>query len=353
MSTRPRFRSALVRWRITDSHGAGIVGRTLLAVLFVVAMLALSGALTERWVYTLTTLTMAALWASCLNIVVGYTGELNLSFGAFLAVGAYIGALGTGRWEIPGALLVLIVLVVALTASFLLSLVVFRAKGLHFALITAGLSLVCYNVLTTWTDVTGGYAGISTGGPITSGALPRPLELGPIVLQSSRDYLMATAVFLAVVVWLVSALLRTREGAGWIAVREDDMLAASVGIKVKNRKRVAFVLCSTLAALSGVLYAHWVGYLTPGMFSFAHASFDPVAMVIIGGSGTVAGPIVGAVVVSGLPELFRGVQSFSVLIYGLILLLVLMTSSGGVMGIVRTASRRARAVFASRKEGVE
>jgi len=343
------LRRPAARLRLTDAHGLGIVGRTLLAVAAFAAVAGLSLLLTERWNYTLTSIATAALWAVCLNIVVGYTGQLNLSLGAFLALGAYIGTLATGTWGWPGIAVLLVVIAAAIAISFLLSLVMFRARGLHFALLTAGLSLVTANVLVTWTDVTGGSAGISTGGPITAGGLPKPLEIGPIVLSETRDYLLGTVFLVCFVLWLTTLLLRRREGAGWIAVREDEWLAASVGIKVANRKRVAFILCSTLAAVAGVLYAHWIGYMTPGMFGFANASFDPLAMVVLGGAGTVAGPLVGAVVVAGLPELFRGFEDVSILVYGLALLAVIMASPRGVTGVAEWIRDRVGGRLARRR----
>lgn len=339
----------LRRLRITDPHGLGVTGRTALLVI-VIALTWLAGQLlTERWAYTLTSIATAALWATCLNIVVGYTGQLNLSLGAFLALGAYIGTLATGSWGWSGLAILLAVAAIAGASSFVLSLVVFRARGLHFALLTAGLSLITANVLVTWTDVTGGSAGLSTGGPITGGGLPKPLAIGPFVLDATRDYLLGTVVLLCIVMWVTALLLRRREGAGWVAVREDEWLSASVGIRVKNRKRVAFILCSTFAALGGVIYAHWIGYITPGMFSFTEASFDPLAMVVIGGGGTAIGPILGSLVVAGLPEMFRGLEKISILIYGIVLLGVVMASPRGVVGIAEVLRAKSTALFRSRR----
>lgn len=340
------------RISLSDAHGLGMVGRTLVALGAFGLVALVSSFASERWTYTLTSLATAVLWAVCLNIVVGYTGQLNLSLGAFLALGAYLSTLGTGSWGWPGIVSILVVIVVAAGVSYLLGLVMFRARGLHFALLTAGISLVTANVLVTWTDVTGGAAGISTGGPVTSGGLPKPLTVGPIVLEDTRHYLLATVFLICLVLWVTTFLMRRREGAGWVAVREDELLAASVGVRVTDRKRVAFVLCSTFAAVSGVVYAHWIGYITPGMFSFVEASFDPLAMVVIGGAGTVAGPVLGALLVAGLPELFRGIEQISILIYGVVLLVVVMAAPGGLMGLLRSlsATLRRRAV---RKDGAD
>lgn len=332
---------------VRDIHGLALPMRTFLAVAVVVAAWALTTVMPEGLAFTVTIIATATVWASCLNIVVGFTGQLNLSLGAFLALGAYLGTLATGYWGIPGPMMVVGVVAVGAALAALLSLVVFRAKGLQFALLTAGLSLVTYSVLITWSDVTGGSAGLSTGGPITTGGIPKPLDLGFVSLSTTKEYLVATVALLCFILWLTTLLLRTREGAGWIAVREDETLSASLGIRVRNRKRVAFILCSTFATLAGILYAHWVGYITPTAFSFTSASFDPLAMVVIGGTGTVAGPILGAVVVSGLPRLVRDLQDYSILIYGLVLLIVVIAAPKGLLGLVKSGWSQVKAFAAS------
>ena len=335
--------------RFRDQRGLSLAARAVVSVLIISGAVALAPAISEKSLYTLTIVAMAAIWATCLNLSVGFTGQLNLSLGAFIALGAYIGGLGTGQWGWNG----LTVIAVALTSAFLLSalasLVIFRAKGLQFALLTAGFSLIVYNVLVSWTPVTGGSTGISTGGSFTTGALPRPFDLGLISIDGTRPYFIAIMVFLTGVVLLSTILIRTTEGKGWLAVREDEALSASVGIRVMNRKRSAFILSSVLAALSGVLYAHWLGYITPDFFTFNQTSFNPLAMVVIGGAGTIAGPLLGALVVAGLPEVIRGLADYSVLIYGLALLIVLMTSPGGLMAIGRTGVQRLRSLQKGRR----
>jgi branched-chain amino acid transport system permease protein len=337
--------------RFRDDHGLALWARLVVAVAALGAVwLASTTFMTNSAVFTLTSIATAALWASTLNIVVGFTGQLNLSLGAFISLGAYIGVLGTGFWGWSGITVLLVVIVSSLLIALLLSLVMFRARGLHFALLTAGLSLVTYNVLLSWNDVTGGAAGISTGGPVTEALPPRPLVIGFIELSKTQHYLMATVGLLVGVIFVLTILLRRREGKGWLAVKEDETLAASVGIRVTNRKRVAFLLCSTIAAVAGTIYAHWIAFISPSSFSFIHATFDPLAMVIIGGAGTLIGPLVGALVIVGLPELVGELHDFSILIYGLALLIVAMASPGGLTQIIRDGAQRLRTTVNKRKD---
>ncbi|MDT0202720.1 branched-chain amino acid ABC transporter permease [Nocardioides sp. AE5] len=327
-------------WR--DKFGLRLWVRLVIAALVVVATISLSGGLNSHDTYLYGTLAAWALIASSLNLVVGYAGQLNLSSGAFLALGAYIGVLGTGRYDWPGWKSLLIAGLIALAFSLLLGLVIFRARGLHFALITAGISIIGYNVALLWKEKTGGAAGISSAGPIEEGGIARPFVLGPIELSQEVHYLRAMVVVLVVMLLATSVLVRRKLGLSWQATRDDEVLAASVGVRVARSKRTAFAASSVLISLVGVLYGHWLGFITPGSFDFATAAFEPLAMVIIGGAGTLLGPMVGALVVVGFPELFNGLKDYSTLVYAALLLLVVMVAPKGVVGVVESTWRRVR-----------
>ncbi len=327
-------------WR--DKFGLRLWVRLAIAVLVVLVTVALSGGLDSHDTYLFGTLAAWALIASSLNLVVGYAGQLNLSSGAFLALGAYVGVLGTGRYDWPGWKSLLIAGLIALGLSLLLGLVIFRARGLHFALMTAGISIIGYNVALLWKEKTGGAAGISSAGPIEEGGIARPFVIGPIELSEETHYLRAMVVVLVVMLLITSVLIRRKLGLSWQATRDDEVLAASVGVRVARSKRSAFVTSSVLISLVGVLYGHWLGFITPGSFDFSTAAFEPLAMVIIGGAGTLLGPVVGALVVVGFPELFNGLKDYSTLVYAALLLLVVMVAPKGVVGVVESGWRRMR-----------
>lgn len=329
----------------TARRGLPLWLRVLLAAAVPVAGALLAPELRNSTVHLVTEICIWACVAVSLHLVVGYAGQLSLASGAFLALGAYTGARATGFWGWPGLLTIAVVIVVSAVLATAIALVIFRARGLHFALLTAGISLVAYNVLINWSSATGGAGGMSTGGPLAEGGLPGALTLGPIEIRSADDFLVAVVTFLAVILLGVSVLMRRRTGESWKAIREDDVLAASVGVDVVRQKQVVFVLSSVLIALVGVIYAHWIGFVSPESFTFAQASFEPVAMIVIGGLGSLAGPVVGAVIVVGLPEYLRDAERFAVLIYGLLLLSVVMIAPRGVVGLLRSgASALVRAV---------
>lgn len=326
------------RRRTAPRRGLPLWARLLLTVAVPVVAAFAAPEMRNSTVHLITEISLWACVAVCLHLVVGFAGQLSLASGAFLALGAYIGARATGFWGWPGLLTIAVVVVVSAALSTAVALVIFRARGLHFALLTAGISLVAYGVLINWSSVTGGAGGMSTGGPLADGGLPGALTLGPVEIRSADDYLVAMLSLLVLLLLGVSVLMRRRTGESWKAVREDDVLAASIGVDVVRQKQVAFVLSSVLISLVGVFYAHWVGFVSPESFTFAQASFEPVAMIVIGGLGTMAGPVIGAVIVVGLPEFLRDAERYSVLIYGLLLLFVVMVAPRGVVGLLRSGA---------------
>ncbi|PRZ40863.1 amino acid/amide ABC transporter membrane protein 2 (HAAT family) [Antricoccus suffuscus] len=331
--------SSARRSLIWDDFGLRMRWRLLIALVCSALTIAVGAQSSSHEIYLITVIVMWALVAACLNIVFGLAGQLALGQGAFLALGAYIGVIGTGRFDWSGWVSLAVAGTAAAIITLLLGMVIFRARGLYFALLTTGLALVAYEVAEVWTSVTGGTAGVSTSGPIALGGAAKPFRLWPFTIDEDQSYLVLGTVVLALVLLATTVILRRKTGASWLAIREDETLAASVGIGVAKGKRIAFVLASVLVALVGVIYGHWLGYVLPENFSFATASFGPLAMVVIGGSGSIAGPVIGAVVVAGLPEMFRGLQSLSTLAYGALLLFVMLLMPSGIGGLFKQGWR--------------
>ena len=335
-------------WAGRFRRGSPLWLRVLLAIAIPVVALLVAPELKNSSLHLYTEIGIWAAVAVSLHLVLGFAGQLSLASGAFLTLGAYIGARATGFWHWPGLLTLAVTAVAALVLALGISVVIFRARGLHFALLTAGISLVTYGVIVNWQSVTGGSGGMSTGGPLSEGGAPGPLTLGPIEIDTAEQYFVAQAVLLSVLLLGVSILMRRKTGESWKAIREDDVLAASVGVNVPREKQIAFVLSSVLIALIGVFHAHWVGFVSPESYSFAKASFEPVAMIMIGGIGTILGPVIGAVVV-GLPEALREADEYSVLIYGVLLLLVVLLAPRGFMGLVKSGLSALRGLTSRRR----
>jgi branched-chain amino acid transport system permease protein len=286
---------------------------------FVAAILVIAAAPfilgTPYWRGILVLCAMNVLLALSLNLVIGYTGQLNLGQSAFFGIGAYVSTIliKTYGWNFW-----LAALAAVLAAGLLgLALAAFaaRLRGHYLAIASLGFAVITYQVLLNWEDVTEGVRGFY-------GILP------PVSSTTGLFYLVGG---IALVVYvLLDNLVRSPIGDTLRAIREDEVSAASLGINRALWKAFSFGLGAAIAGLAGVFYPGFVGTLVPDAFGIVE-SFTMMAMVIVGGMGTMIGPVIGAVVLTFLPELLRGFGELRLMIYGLALTLVVLFMPGGIV----------------------
>jgi branched-chain amino acid transport system permease protein len=270
---------------------------------------------TPYWRGILVLCAMNVLLALSLNLVLGYTGQLNLGQSAFFAIGAYVSTIlikshGWNFW--------LAALVAVGSAGLLgLALAAFavRLRGHYLAIASLGFAVITYQVLLNWENVTQGVRGIY-------GIMP------PVANLAALFYLVAGIAVL--VYFLLDNLVRSPVGETLRAIREDEVSAASLGVNSAIWKAFAFGLGAAIAGLAGVFYPGFVGTLVPDAFNIVE-SFTMLAMVIVGGMGTMIGPVIGAIVLTFLPELLRGFGELRLMIYGLALTLVVLFMPGGIV----------------------
>jgi branched-chain amino acid transport system permease protein len=287
-------------------------------LIWIVAVLVIVAAVpwlltTGYWRGILVLCAMNVLLALSLNLVMGYTGQLNLGQSAFFAIGAYVSTIliKTYGWNFWLAALV------AVAAAGLLGLALaafaVRLRGHYLAIASLGFAVITYQVLINWESVTQGVRGIY-------GILP------PVPNTVALFYLVAG---IAVAVYLLlDNLVRSPVGDTLRAIREDEISAASLGVNGAVWKAFAFGLGAAIAGLAGVFYPGFVGTLVPDAFGIIE-SFTMMAMVIVGGMGTMIGPVIGAIVLTFLPELLRGFGELRLMIYGIALTLVVLFMPGG------------------------
>jgi branched-chain amino acid transport system permease protein len=262
---------------------------------------------------------MNVLLALSLNLVIGYTGQLNLGQSAFFAIGAYVSTIlikdhGWNFW-LAGCVAVISAGVVGLVlAAFAV-----RLRGHYLAIASLGFAVITYQVLVNWENVTQGVRGIY-------GILP------PVSGSVNLFYLVSA---IALVIYLLmDNLLRSPVGETLRAIREDEVSAASLGVNAALWKAFAFGVGAAIAGLAGLFYPGFVGTLVPDAFNIVE-SFTMMAMVIVGGMGTMIGPVIGAVLLTFLPELLRGFGEMRLMIYGLALMLVVLFMPGGIVQLVK------------------
>jgi len=272
-----------------------------------------------------------------LNIIVGYAGLLNLGYAAFFGIGAYTYAGLNLAWHIPfWAALPVAVLVTALF-GFLVGLPVLRVKGDYLAIVTLGFGEIVRIVFNNLDPITGGPNGLLGIDPPTiwypvfeNGFAWRELDFG----VSSMPYYYLVFGFVVLVAYFSSRLDQSRIGRAWIAVREDETAAGCMGIPIPKVKLLAFAVGSSIAGIAGSIFAAKQGTITPDSFDFI-LSVMILAMVVLGGMGSVPGVILGGLVLSILPELLREFSIYRMLIFGLVMILMMIFRPQGFLGNVR------------------
>jgi branched-chain amino acid transport system permease protein len=270
---------------------------------------------TPYWRGILVLCAMNVLLALSLNLVMGYTGQLNLGQSAFFGIGAYVSTILIKTYGWNFWLAALVAVAAAGLVGVALAAFAVRLRGHYLAIASLGFAVITYQVLLNWESVTEGVRGIY-------GILP------PVSNTVGLFYLVAGIAFL--IYALLDNLVRSPVGDTLRAIREDEISAASLGVNSAVWKAFAFGLGAAIAGLAGVFYPGFVGTLVPDAFGIIE-SFTMLAMVIVGGMGTMVGPVIGAIVLTFLPELLRGFGELRLMIYGLALTLVVLFMPGGMV----------------------
>lgn len=267
-----------------------------------------------------TTITIYAVLSVSLNIVVGYVGQPNLGQGAFFGLGAYVAAALAVRHGVSFWLCLPASLATGVVAGLVLGAISLRLREDFLAVTTIGINFV---VVAMFQKIP------FFGGAVGIYALPLP-SIGAHQF-SPLDFALA-AIALLVVAVLVSAYVRhSWFGSALHAIKDDELAAGSVGTPVARYKIIAFVLSTALAAVAGALYAFFLSVVTPDSFGFTE-SIVVLAMLMLGGVGTIRGAIVGAVILGAMPELFRFISNYRLLTFGAVLVVMLRFQPQGLVG---------------------
>jgi branched-chain amino acid transport system permease protein len=277
--------------------------------------------------YVLTTLTNAwlyALLALSLTLVAGTVGQISLGHAGLLAIGAYASALLATDLKLNVGLAIVLAGFVTAIIGTLLVFPAFRLRGHYVSIATLGIGEIVALVILNWESVTHGPIGVSGIPPLNLGG--KDLDAGPGFYWVALSALVAFAL-------LQSRLLRTHLGRTFRAIRDDDVAARAYGVNPDRYKALAFGFGGFAAGLAGGLTAHLYSYINHETFG-SQISILAITIVILGGMGNVAGAVIGAAALIGLPELFRVTAEYRMLIYGCTLLLLVRFRPQGLMGTV-------------------
>src|SRR6266853_4209517 len=270
-----------------------------------------------------------------LDFVLGYAGQLNLGQSAFYGIGAYVSTLLITQLGIPFWISFVGAVTFSGLAGVVLSLFAMRLRGHYLAIASLGFAVITYQILLNWISLTQGPLGIY--------AIPPPPAIGPVSFRNPIALFYLVAGFTLLTYFILDQLVRSPIGETLTAIREDDISAASLGINAAAWKVFAFGVGAAVGGAAGCFYATFVGTLVPDAF-FITESFTILSMVIVGGMGTLIGPVWGAILLTLLPELLRDIGDLRLVVYGAALTLVVMFMPGGLVQAARLV--RAKLGFA-------
>jgi branched-chain amino acid transport system permease protein len=271
-----------------------------------------------------------------LNFIVGYAGQLNLGHSAFYGIGAYVSTLLIVKLGVPFWVAFVLGSATSGVAGMALSMFAVRLRGHYLAIASLGFAVIVHQVLLNWISVTQGPLGIYAIRPPPDVALP---GLPVISFGNTANMFYLVAGFALLSYLLLDRIVRSPIGETLTAIREDEVSASSLGINCTAWKVFAFGVGSAIAGAAGAFYASFVGTLVPDAFIITE-SFTILAMVIVGGMGTLTGPVWGAILLTVLPELLRGFGDLRFIFYGAALTLVVLFMPGGLVQAAQTLRAR-------------
>ncbi|HOD28924.1 MAG TPA: branched-chain amino acid ABC transporter permease [Syntrophales bacterium] len=306
--------------------------------IFVVAMIAFPFLMSRYQLSILNEMGIAVIGALGLNLLTGYTGQISLGHGAFVAIGAYTTGLLAGTLGVPFVISLPLSGLMAALLGMIVGIPSLRLKGLYLALGTLAFGFIVEYVLFHW-DLTQGDMGM---------AVPK-IGAGGVLIETERQYFFLIMSFAVLATLVAKNLVRTKIGRCFVAIRDRDIAAEAMGISLAKYKIMAFAVSAFYAGVAGCLMAHYQKWIVPGNFDIS-LSIAYIAMIVLGGMGTILGSILGAILITGIPhgivfltDTFRDtypglsglIVDIKLGIFGLIIVLTLLFEPQGLFGIYR------------------
>jgi branched-chain amino acid transport system permease protein len=258
-----------------------------------------------------------------LSLLMGYAGQISLGQAAFFGIGAYTSGVLTAKLGMPLIVSFPLSLLMTVTIAFLVGIPTLRLKGHYLAMATLGLGEIVFIVFNELLSLTGGPSGF--------GNIPLIRFFG-FELDNDYKYFVFVWAIVAIILYFSLNLINSRVGRALKAIHKAERESATMGINTSRLKLYIFALSAGFASIAGFLYAHYVTFLSPGIFSLGF-SIVLVTMVAVGGMENIWGAIIGTTVLTVLPEYLRFFKDYDILIYGVILMAIMLLRPEGLYGI--------------------
>lgn len=300
-------------------HIRGALGWT--ALLGFLSFLALLPVLAPGYfLYTASLISAHVVIAVGLNLLVGYTGQISLGHAGFVAIGAYTAGILAARLGLPWPVAMAGAGIVAAGFGFLVGVPALRLTGPYLTIATLGFGIAVNTVLANWEALSGGRAGLF---------LPKLSVAGVRLLDQQIYYLFAGLTLL--LIWVAANLVRSHIGRAFVAVRDSDIAAEVMGVNLTVYKTLAFAVSAFYAGIGGAMVGYLLGFLEPQMFTLFESIYY-FSMIVVGGLGTIPGAVLGAALLTILPQQLAGLKQYLPLVYGAIVIFVMAVDPLGLYG---------------------
>ena len=276
--------------------------------------------------YYLTVVTLGFIYAIAvygLNLIVGYLGQLSLAQAGFFGLGAYVSGLLSLKLHLSFWISLPMAAVVTTLVALLVGLISFRTRGHYFVIFTLCIGVIINLVIEKWDDLTGGVRGLI--------GIPRPTSIGPIDFISLESQYYLVLLFLSLTIFVMSRIASSLVGRTFKSIRNSEELAATLGINVMRNKLLAFGIAAFFTGIAGALFAGYIRFIGPDI-SNPHLTFELLLFLLIGGQATIAGPLVGTLIATGLTESLQFMQEYRMVVFGALLIIIVKFFPGGLVG---------------------
>ncbi|GMQ65339.1 branched-chain amino acid ABC transporter permease [Vallitalea maricola] len=262
------------------------------------------------------------IFASSLNVINGYSGQFNIGHAGFMLIGSYTGALLSTKLGLSFWLCLPIAGIFTAFMGLLVALPTLKLKGIYLAIVTMGFSEIIRLITLNWTGLTGGPLGVKN--------IPQ-VQLFGLKTSSPMVYYYIALVVAVLCLYCTYKVINSRIGRAWMSIREDSSAAQSLGVEIRKYKALNFMYGAFWAGVGGALMAPYYRFLSSDMF-VTDEGFNVLAMVILGGQGTLAGPVVGAVMVNTITEVFRFASEYRLVVYAILIIIMMWCRPQGLVG---------------------
>jgi branched-chain amino acid transport system permease protein len=257
-----------------------------------------------------------------LNLLMGYAGQISLAHGAFAGLGGYISAILVGNYGLSPLFAITVSLLLMAIFAYAIARPILKLSGHYLAMATLGIGVIVSIALNNEEQLTGGTDGMS---------VESFTVFGFEFTEGWQWYLLASLLLIALL-WLMENLIDSPLGRILRSLHDSEKASGSVGVDVAHYKSNVFVISVVIATLAGSLYAFFAGFISPQEASFGR-SIELVVMVVLGGMGRLYGAVIGAVILTMLPQLLASFEEYQTLIYGLIIIFVMVFMPKGIVSL--------------------